>query len=91
MKASTAALKYLLAGAFNISWGDDPEADASTDKPVGGKAPKPAKMDTDTMLDNIKSASTLDELVTLKPAIRNNPLKALTTAYLAREKELKNG
>ena len=26
MKASTAALKYLLSNAFNISWGDDPEA-----------------------------------------------------------------
>src|SRR5690606_24095603 len=26
MKANTAALKYLLTNAFNISWGDDPEA-----------------------------------------------------------------
>jgi len=32
MKANTAALKYLLANAFMISWGDDPEADPSADQ-----------------------------------------------------------
>ena len=32
MKASTAALKYCLANAFLISWGDDPEADTETDR-----------------------------------------------------------
>jgi hypothetical protein len=32
MKANTAALKYLLANAFMISWGDDPEADPSADE-----------------------------------------------------------
>ena len=32
MKANTAALKYCLANAFLISWGDDPEADVETDK-----------------------------------------------------------
>jgi hypothetical protein len=31
LKANTAALKYCLANAFLISWGDDPEADAETD------------------------------------------------------------
>ena len=31
MKANTAALKYALANAFLISWGDDPEADMHTD------------------------------------------------------------
>jgi hypothetical protein len=31
MKANTAALKYALANAFMISWGDDPEQDESTD------------------------------------------------------------
>jgi len=31
MKANTAALKYAMANAFLISWGDDPEADAQTD------------------------------------------------------------
>ena len=46
MKADTAALKYALANAFMISWGDDPEADASTDKraetnPFTGKTMKP--------------------------------------------------
>jgi len=32
MKANTAALKYAMANAFMISWGDDPEADATTDQ-----------------------------------------------------------
>jgi len=32
MKANTAAIKYLVANAFLISWGDDPEADAGTDR-----------------------------------------------------------
>lgn len=31
-KANTGALKYVLANAFLISWGDDPEADESVDK-----------------------------------------------------------
>jgi hypothetical protein len=31
MKANTAAVKYCLAKAFLISWGDDPEADIATD------------------------------------------------------------
>lgn len=48
MKASTAALKYLLANAFNISWGDDPEASdpetgKSTATPAKGKGKPPAK------------------------------------------------
>lgn len=40
MKAETAALKYALAGTFLISWGDDPEADISTDKDARSPAPK---------------------------------------------------
>jgi hypothetical protein len=32
MKAMTAAQKYAYATAFCISWGDDPEADAETDR-----------------------------------------------------------
>ena len=34
MKANTAALKYLVANVFLISWGDDPEADPATDAGV---------------------------------------------------------
>ena len=45
MKANTAALKYCLANAFLISWGDDPEADVETDKNAsssnGSAKPKP--------------------------------------------------
>jgi len=32
MKGNTAAAKYLVANAFFISWGDDPEADSRTDR-----------------------------------------------------------
>ena len=44
-KANTQALKYCLANAFLISWGDDPEADVETDKNAassnGSAKPKP--------------------------------------------------
>jgi hypothetical protein len=45
MKANTAALKYCLANAFLISWGDDPEADEAVDRevkaqPTSKEAPK---------------------------------------------------
>jgi hypothetical protein len=33
-KANTGALKYVLANAFLISWGDDPEADEAVDREV---------------------------------------------------------
>lgn len=43
MKANTAALKYAVANAFMISWGDDPEADTTTDIRAAAKrqAPEP--------------------------------------------------
>ncbi len=45
-KANTQALKYCLANAFLISWGDDPEADVETDKNAassnGSAKPKPS-------------------------------------------------
>ncbi len=40
-KANTQALKYCLANAFLISWGDDPEADVETDKRASEPAGKP--------------------------------------------------
>lgn len=42
MKAQTAALKYAWLGAFSISTGDDPEADAETDKRTTQAQKKPA-------------------------------------------------
>jgi hypothetical protein len=54
MKAFTAAHKYLYAGLFCISWGDDPEADSKMDADVG-EAKKPAKggkPETATTSDN---------------------------------------
>jgi len=40
-KANTQALKYCLANAFLISWGDDPEADVETDKRAEAGRGKP--------------------------------------------------
>lgn len=40
MKANTASIKYALAAAFLISWGDDPEADSKTDKLAGAGGPR---------------------------------------------------
>lgn len=39
MKANTAALKYAMANAFLISWGDDPEADSETDIEAARRVP----------------------------------------------------
>ena len=40
-KANTQALKYCLANAFLISWGDDPEADVETDRNAASSSAKP--------------------------------------------------
>lgn len=61
MKAITAAHKYAYALAFCISWGDDPEADATTDG-----EPKPAAAKRDR-----KKAAASD-----KPAFDSAPLLA---------------
>ena len=54
MKANTAALKYALANAFLISWGDDPEADPSTD---GAQVNEAEAVATDGWLDVCEKAS----------------------------------
>lgn len=41
MKANTAALKYAVANAFLISWGDDPEADSKIDQEAKAAAETP--------------------------------------------------
>jgi len=43
MKGNTAALKYLLANEFLISWGDDPEADAKTDEGISRSEVDPTR------------------------------------------------
>ena len=87
MKANTAALKYLLSLAFNISWGDDPEADPSTDAPAtGGKKPIPP---ADDLSASIQAASTLEELEALKKTVAAAKNKALVAEFKARREELK--
>ena len=43
MKANTAALKYLVANAFLISWGDDPEATDENGKSTRAAGPRKPK------------------------------------------------
>ena len=61
MKANTAAIKYAYANAFNISWGDDPEADATTDKPKRKKRHHAFKKAGPTE-EGFKTAFTFDEI-----------------------------
>lgn len=82
MKASTAALKYALASGLLISWGDDPEADASTDgpaKPRKTRTPKDpavaeAKAATSRVREEVtqllKAATTLEDLSPIKTLIQ---------------------
>jgi len=67
MKANTAALKYALANAFLISWGDDPEADPSTD---GAQVNEAEDLATDGWLAACEqaSSSTLEKFKTWWPA-----------------------
>jgi len=44
MKAMTSARKYAIAQSVLLSWGDDPEADASTDKIVNEPVPQPKEL-----------------------------------------------
>lgn len=98
MKASTAALKYLLAAAFNISWGDDPEAtDPETGETTGGKAKKERKPSAakqhKELLDKIAKAATASELEAFKPAIKamdnqTREYKEAKDAYMARTAQL---
>lgn len=57
MKANTAALKYAYANAFTISWGDDPEADESTDKGTTAR-----KRNTKKTSGEFKTVFTREEL-----------------------------
>lgn len=104
MKANTAALKYLLANAFNISWGDDPEATTedgdSTSKPAKRhrtkKTTKTATPNPSTVEANIASANDLATLEGVKETIRAfreggdaDTFNNLVATYRAREAQLK--
>lgn len=101
MKANTAALKYLLASAFLISWGDDPEASepdsgkatrpkASAPAPRGQqKAEPPPSTDTSDVEATI-DGMTVETFEAVKAAIKATGLKgdaftALVHAYNARK------
>ena len=80
MKANTAALKYAYANAFTMSWGDDPEADAGTDRSINKKktrtkkSTKPEKgfktmFTMEEISSAIASSKTLSDLEQVKPRI----------------------
>src|SRR5690606_2208673 len=74
MKASTAALKYLLTNAFNISWGDDPEASEMEPPEKGESKPKAARPATPKKLlaalkKDIDKAADLGSLEELKSRV----------------------
>jgi len=49
MKANAAGMKYALAGPFLIAWGDDPEADTSTDDNASERKSEPNPFTGKTM------------------------------------------
>lgn len=102
MKASTAALKYLLSNAFNISWGDDPEATDENGKSTTSKKAPRSKAKTPPpkgtlelateLASRVKNAASLASLEGCKGAIKGMPegdaKDQLKQAYGARKKEL---
>ena len=98
MKANTAAIKYAFANAFMISWGDDPEADSSTDKPKRKKkngSPE-SGFKTAFTFDEVKAAimscSTPEELAATKGQVvtmrGTEHYSPLISVFKKKEKEL---
>lgn len=98
MKANTAALKYALASGLLISWGDDPEADASTDKDTpptskrgGGRKSETTKT-MEAIRELLKEAS--PDMPHIKGMIKDKLTRGskeyttMVAEYTAREKEL---
>jgi len=72
MKANAAALKYALTSAFLIATGDDPEADAATDKPKPAASRKASRkreseeVTFDQVLERAENLSDVSELPAVK-------------------------
>lgn len=62
MKAQTAATKYALAVSMLLSWGDDPEADESTDSPKASKSKKKSTKTAAAIIKEVNAASTPEEV-----------------------------
>jgi hypothetical protein len=73
MKANTAALKYALANAFMISWGDDPEASAAHDE-------EPTRVEKKAPVKKAAAAPANDNA---KPALLPPDVEQLTKAIQA--------
>lgn len=83
LKANTSALKYALANAFLISWGEDPEADATTDRDVGAtKQPARAKA-TAPDLDDLIANATVESMAEVRKAVMAARDSAKYQSYVA--------
>lgn len=93
MKANTAALKYVLAGVFLISWGDDPEKDEAA-----APSPSPEKKDAIAgAVSALEASESLDQLEVAAKAfgalagtlrLGKREMRAGREAYAARKKVL---
>ena len=63
-KANTAALKYAYANAFTMSWGDDPEADAATERSTSKKTSKPRAKKSGGTEKGFKTMFIMEEIST---------------------------
>lgn len=86
MKASTAALKYALASAFLISWGDDPEADAGTDEAVNIFEVSLSKINGARKKEDLDHLVPDLELLTTKKAITPGQASKLRKAFMEKSK-----
>lgn len=87
MKANTAALKYLLSLAFNISWGDDPEADSSVDKEASEPQKRPsARRQAEPAPSSAPTAEDFEKMVASASA--ESQLDAVRDALLKVRKDI---
>lgn len=91
LKANTSALKYALANAFLISWGDDPEADASTDADNKPHRSQKSVSDATSVAQAIASAtlSNITEVRSMLLQLRGTPEYAVLVEKIkAKQAEL---
>lgn len=83
-KANSQALKYALAGAFLIAWGDDdPEADAQTDAAADAYAKYLGLIQSKSSKEGLEALIPELEALTTKKAISAGQASKLRKAYTA--------
>lgn len=102
MKANTAALKYLLANAFLISWGDDPEASTRGGKKTQGakrstakkapakKSPLPGLQKAVEALTTETLASVKKDILSASEKLSDEEYDSIVDAYKVKAKQLES-